>query len=218
MTKFSGKQLTCVRGERVVFTNLEFSINEGEILNLIGPNGSGKSTLLRLMASLLRPIDGSLIWCGRDIYDDEGSFQTITHYIGHQDAVKAGLTVEENLRFWSAINSNKNEPYKVTDALGRFALEDFSNLPARLLSAGQRKRLNLARICSTWKPLWLLDEPFNSLDAESQKALHDAISMHQKSGGLVVMASHGEMGIDCNILDISNFTETKIPQSNQNVY
>ena len=218
MAKFSGNRLTCIRGERVVFTDLDFVINEGEILNIRGPNGSGKSTLLRLMASLLKPVSGSLTWGNNNINDDEGLFKTLIHYIGHQDAIKTGLTVEENLRFWSDINSTKNEAVKVSEALDQFSLDDFSKLPGRLLSAGQRKRLNLSRICATWAPLWLLDEPYNSLDVPSKRALYHAISAHQKKGGLVAIATHDEIGLDCNTLDMSKFTKTKMQPGDQNVW
>jgi len=210
MTSFSGEKLTCIRGERTVFTNLNFSINEGEVLYLIGPNGSGKSTLLRLMAGLLNPVNGVLTWNDKDIRDDEGLFKSRIHYVGHQDSIKTALTVEENLRFWAEINSDIKEKSTVQEALEQFSLDNLSTLPARFLSAGQRKRLNLARICATWAPLWLLDEPSNSLDSDSVNALTAAISTHQKKGGIVAIASHENLDVHSNSLDISMFTNFKI--------
>ena len=210
MTSFSGEKLTCIRGERTVFTNLNFSINEGEVLYLIGPNGSGKSTLLRLMAGLLNPVNGVLTWNDKDIRDDEGLFKSRIHYVGHQDSIKTALTVEENLRFWAEINSNIKEKSTVQEALEQFSLDNLSTLPARFLSAGQRKRLNLARICATWAPLWLLDEPSNSLDSDSVNTLTAAISTHQKKGGIVAIASHENLDVHSNSLDISMFTNFKI--------
>lgn len=209
MTSFSGEKLTCIRGERTVFTNLNFSINEGEVLYLKGPNGSGKSTLLRLMAGLLNPVNGVLTWNDKDIRDDEGLFKSLIHYVGHQDSIKTALTVEENLRFWAEINSNIKEKSTVQEALEQFSLDNFSTLPARFLSAGQRKRLNLARICATWAPLWLLDEPSNSLDSDSVNALTAAISTHQKKGGIVAIATHENLDVHSNSLDISMFTNFK---------
>ena len=210
MTSFSGEKLTCSRGERTVFTNLNFSINEGEVLYLKGPNGSGKSTLLRLMAGLLNPVNGVLTWNDKDIRDDEGLFKSRIHYVGHQDSIKTALTVEENLRFWAEINSDIKEKSTVQEALEQFSLDNLSTLPARFLSAGQRKRLNLARICATWAPLWLLDEPSNSLDSDSVNTLTAAISTHQKKGGIVAIASHENLDVHSNSLDISMFTNFKI--------
>ena len=193
-----------------MFTNLNFSINEGEVLYLIGPNGSGKSTLLRLMAGLLNPVNGVLTWNDKDIRDDEGLFKSRIHYVGHQDSIKTALTVEENLRFWAEINSDIKEKSTVQEALEQFSLDNLSTLPARFLSAGQRKRLNLARICATWAPLWLLDEPSNSLDSDSVNTLTAAISTHQKKGGIVAIASHENLDVHSNSLDISMFTNFKI--------
>ena len=193
-----------------MFTNLNFSINEGEVLYLIGPNGSGKSTLLRLMAGLLNPVNGVLTWNDKDIRDDEGLFKSRIHYVGHQDSIKTALTVEENLRFWAEINSDIKEKSTVQEALEQFSLDNLSTLPARFLSAGQRKRLNLARICANWAPLWLLDEPSNSLDSDSVNTLTAAISTHQKKGGIVAIASHENLDVHSNSLDISMFTNFKI--------
>ena len=209
MTSFLGEKLTCIRGERVIFTNLNFSINEGEVLYLKGPNGSGKSTLLRLMAGLLPPTSGALTWNNKDINDDEGLFRSLIHYVGHQDAIKTGLTVEENLHFWAEMNSYMKEAGTVQKALTEFSLDNLSTLPARFLSAGQRKRLNLARLSATSAPLWLLDEPSNSLDSDSVKILSRAISEHQQKGGMVAIATHEKLDINSNTLNLSMFTDFK---------
>ncbi len=205
MTEFVGKDLTCIRGERVVFSKLAFTIDEGQVLYLQGPNGSGKSTLLRLMAGLLSPVGGALLWNGENITHDPETFRGLLHYVGHQDAVKTALTVEENLTFWAEMSGA--EPQKRT-VLKAFSLTHLAALPARFLSAGQRKRLNLARICATSAPLWLLDEPSNSLDTESVSALRGAIAAHQEKGGMVAVATHEELVSDSNILDISEFTNS----------
>ena len=209
MADFIGQELTCIRGERVVFSDLSFAIGEGEVLYLRGPNGSGKSTLLRLMAGLLRPTNGTILWNGENARDDAETFRGLLHYVGHQDAIKTALTVEENLTFWAEMSGVDPEKRAVGEALEEFSLGHLSTLPARFLSAGQRKRLNLARICASPAPLWLLDEPSNSLDTESLGALRSAISAHQEKGGLVAVATHEELGSDTNVLDISEFTKKK---------
>jgi heme exporter protein A len=209
MAEFIGQELTCIRGERVVFSDLSFAIGEGEVLYLRGPNGSGKSTLLRLMAGLLRPTNGTILWNGENARDDAETFRGLLHYVGHQDAIKTALTVEENLTFWAEMSGVDPEKRAVGEALEEFSLGHLSTLPARFLSAGQRKRLNLARICASPAPLWLLDEPSNSLDTESLGALRSAISAHQEKGGLVAIATHEELGSDTNVLDISEFTKKK---------
>ena len=208
MAEFTGQDLTCIRGERVVFSKLAFSIDEGEVLYLQGPNGSGKSTLLRLMAGLLRPVSGELLWGGENTRDDPEIFRGRLHYVGHQDAVKTALTVEENLTFWAGMSGAEPEKRLVRDALKTFSLTHLAALPARFLSAGQRKRLNLARICASAAPLWLLDEPANSLDTDSVVALRHAIAAHQDKGGMVAVATHEELVSDSNILDISEFTSS----------
>jgi heme exporter protein A len=216
MIKFSGENLTCIRGERIVFSDLSFSMSEGEILYLKGPNGSGKSTLLRLMAGLLRPSVGSLMVDGIDIIEDEELFKNHIHYIGHQDAIKTALTVEENLSFWVNIKSGTHKKNNIREALNHFSLEKLSKLPAKFLSAGQRKRLNLARICASWAPLWLLDEPSNSLDSESLNTLNTAMSDHQAEGGMIAIATHDTIDLVHSYLDIPNFNKPKVFLRNNN--
>jgi len=209
MDVFSGESLTCIRGDRVVFTNLNFSIEEGEVLNLQGPNGSGKSTLLRLMAGLISPLEGKLIWNGSEVQIQERDFCIYFHYVGHQDAIKNALTVEENLRFWSDLRSLGQNESMIKRALDTFSLTDLSSLPARFLSAGQRKRLNLTRLCTTTAPLWILDEPANSLDKESSEILNDLIKVHQKDGGILAIATHDIVMPGNKILNITDFSNTK---------
>ena len=209
MTKFSGTDLTCIRGERLVFTELSFSIKKGQILHLKGPNGSGKSTLLRLMAGLIRPAKGVVLWKKENILSEPELFHQILHYVGHQDAVKAALTVEENLSFWARMANVDKEERFVHEALTKFSLSHLASLPARFLSAGQRKRLNLSRIYATKAPLWLLDEPSNSLDTESLRILIEAISGHQRAGGLTAIATHDDLGLNCNNLDVSMFHKSQ---------
>ena len=192
-----------------VLKGADLKVEAGEIVALVGPSGSGKSTLLRLMAGLLRPTNGTILWNGENARDDAETFRGLLHYVGHQDAIKTALTVEENLTFWAEMSGVDPEKRVVGEALEEFSLGHLSTLPARFLSAGQSKRLNLARICASPAPLWLLDEPSNSLDTESLGALRSAISAHQEKGGLVAVATHEELGSDTNVLDIFEFTKKK---------
>ena len=212
MDMFSGEKLTCIRGERIVFANLSFSIGEGELLHLQGPNGSGKSTLLRLMAGLISPISGKLNWNRSDVKLLERDFCTYFHYVGHQDAIKNVLTVEENLRFWSDLIPLAKTDDLIEKALDTFSLTNLSSLPVRFLSAGQRKRLNLARLCTTPAPLWILDEPTNSLDKEATGVLNNLVRSHQKEGGVVAIATHDVSMPGSKVLKITDFNNPKIIQ------
>lgn len=207
MTLFTGSDLTCIRGERTVFHALEFVVAEGEALYLKGPNGSGKSTLLRVMAGLLRVISGSLEWSSVSVDDDWDGFRERLHYVGHRDAIKGALTVEENLRFWAAMRDIEAEKQSIGPALETFGISHLASLRARFLSAGQARRLNLARLVATAAPIWLLDEPATSLDAESAVALEKAIESHRQKGGLIVMATHEAVPADAKALDVSVFAD-----------
>jgi heme exporter protein A len=177
--------LAAFRGERLVFRDLEFSVAAGECLLLTGPNGSGKSTLLRLLAGLLRPAAGELLWDGGDALADLPSHARRVAYVGHQDAVKPGLTAAENLHFTARLTGANAD-----HALTAVGLEDLAELPARMLSAGQRRRLALARLVLSRTPLWLLDEPTLGLDAESVERFGGMLDAHRSGGGLVVAATH----------------------------
>ena len=170
---FAGEGLSCVRGERWVFGGVNFAVAPGGALVLEGPNGSGKSSLLRLAAVLLQPAEGRLLWDGRNIADDPEAHRGRIVYVGHLDALKAALTVHDNLAFWARLGG---AAAAVTDAaLARIGLDHLADLPARFLSAGQRRRLNLARLLLGRAPLWLLDEPTTSLDAAATAILADII-------------------------------------------
>jgi heme exporter protein A len=183
--------LACVRGERTVFTGLAFNLGAGEALVLKGPNGSGKSSLLRLIATLLKPAGGRLTWGGEDVWDDLERHRRRLAYVGHQDALKANLTVAENLRFWARLATGRAV---VTPALDVFGIAGLADVPARLLSAGQRRRAALARLEVTAAELWLLDEPDASLDDEGLTQLSAVIERQLRRGGRVVVATHHDLG------------------------
>jgi len=192
----SGLDLTCIRGGRRVFARISFSVAAGKALVLTGPNGAGKSSLLRMIAGLIRPADGSIALDGGDA---ELSVGEQAHYVGHFDPIKPALTVTENLMFWARFLNGKAVPglagqaLRSLDAIG---LADLADLPAGYLSAGQRRRLSLARVLATPRPIWLLDEPTTALDAASQNRLRQVMHDHLSGGGIVVAATHGPLGLD----------------------
>ncbi len=208
MDRFTGSDLLCIRGERMVFTGLDFEVSAGGALILVGPNGSGKSSLLRLMARLLKPAAGSMAWNGEDVTEDPDAHNARLHYVGHMDAVKPVLSVAENVRFWAGLRPNGSaDPQAATErALETFGISHLADLPGRFLSAGPRRRVNLARIIASPAPLWLLDEPTTALDKEAIASLEGAIIAHQQSGGMVVLATHAEIDTQSpSVLDLGDF-------------
>jgi heme exporter protein A len=186
---FRGEALDCIRGDRMVFESLNFTVSAGEVLVLSGPNGSGKSSLLRVMAGLLRSSAGHLSRDGADVRDDPDAHCADLHYVGHQDAIKPALSVAENVAFWAALRGARDTA-PVHAALTAFDLQDLADVPGRLLSSGQRRRANLARLAATPAGLWLLDEPSVGLDAASTQSLEDLIAAHRKAGGMTVVSTH----------------------------
>lgn len=192
MNRFSGHDLTCIRGERTVFQGLGFSVASGEALVLTGANGSGKSSLLRLMAGLLRPAAGAVRWDDADAFADPDAHHARLHYVGHLDAVKPVLTVAENVSFWAAMRGGGN----VGGALAAFGVGHLADVPGRFLSAGQKRRVALARVLAAPAPLWLLDEPATALDKAATALLREAIAGHRATGGMVVVSTHADLGLD----------------------
>jgi heme exporter protein A len=181
----TAEDVAVFRGERLVFRDLGFRVASGGALVLAGPNGSGKSTLLRLLAGLVRPAAGRVLWDGTDALADLAGHGRRVAYLGHQDAVKPGLTVTENLRFAASLSGRP-----VAAALLAVGLEALAELPARMLSAGQKRRLALSRLVLSAAPLWLLDEPTLGLDTASVERFGTLLAAHRASGGLVVAATH----------------------------
>ncbi len=191
MSLFEGRDLVCVRGERRVFEGLSFALAEGGALVLSGPNGSGKSSLLRLMAGLLRPADGALLWADAPIRDDPEAHRTRLHYLGHLDAVKPVLSASENVAFWAALHGGGAA--EIERALDGFDLAALADVPGRMLSAGQKRRVALARLLAAPAGLWLLDEPTVGLDRASVERLTRAIAAHRARGGRLAVATHTEL-------------------------
>jgi heme exporter protein A len=191
--RFAGSDLGCVRGDRAIFAGLDFTLDPGDALVLTGPNGSGKSSLLRVMAGLLPPAAGQLAWDGRDVTREPELHRGRLHYQGHHEALKPELTARENLAFWAGLHGGRGAA--VQEALRRFGLDDLAELPARLLSAGQRRRLSLSRVLAAPAPLWLLDEPSVGLDTRSVGVLTREIEAHRAAGGQVVLATHQPLAL-----------------------
>jgi heme exporter protein A len=204
VTLFAGHDLACRRGERLVFAGLSFRVAAGGALLLRGPNGSGKSSLLRCMAGLLTPIAGTETWDDRPIALDVDAHRSRLRYLGHQDAVKPALTVLENLALWQQLHGLRDAA-AIRRALAGLGLDRLAELPARLLSAGQRRRVALARLVAAPAPLWLLDEPTTALDDDGVERFARMVGDHRAGGGLVVLSSHGDPGVAGEVLSLADF-------------
>ena len=188
---FRAEGLACERGERLVFRGLSFELAAGEALVLRGPNGAGKSSLLRLCAALLRPAGGRLLRDGADVWGEPDSHRARLAYVGHLDGVKPLLTARENLDFWAALR----DATPSAAGLEAFGISHLADQPARFLSAGQRKRVALARLLAAPAELWLLDEPTVSLDDDGCARLAASCAAHRGRGGMVIAATHVDLGL-----------------------
>jgi len=196
--------LACRRGPRRVFAGLGFAVPAGGALLLRGPNGSGKSTLLRCLAGLLPAESGTVTWAGEAIAGDPDAHRRRLRYLDHLDAVKPQLTVAENLGFAAALAGADGASGAA--ALTAFGIAGLADLPARYLSAGQRRRLALARLVAAPAPLWLLDEPLAGLDDAAQGLLAAALAGHRSRGGLAILSVHGPFALPgAEILDLAGF-------------
>ena len=181
--------ISCQRGGRTIFRDVSFRLSPGEALLLTGPNGAGKTSLLRQIAGLLPLAEGALRLEGGE---PDAALPELCHYVGHLSAVKASLSVAENLAFWADFLGPRSRD--IEPALAAFGLASLADLPAGLLSAGQKRRLGLARLLAATRPIWLLDEPQTSLDKASLKLLDAAIEDHRNAGGIAIVASHAKLG------------------------
>jgi heme exporter protein A len=188
--RLSAVDLACHRGGRNVFAGLSFAVASGEVLTVTGRNGAGKSSLLRTVVGLVRLAQGKLSLEGGD---PELTIAEQAHYLGHQDALKPSLTVAENLLFWAGFLGT--QAANIHPALTAVGLDELADLPAAYLSAGQRRRLSIARLVAVKRPIWLLDEPTTALDAAAQAALASFMEQHLAGGGLIVAAAHGPIGL-----------------------
>ena len=184
------RQLTAVRGDRRLFTQLSFSVDAGALLYVRGINGSGKTTLLRMLAGLTQPAEGEIEWDGRPIGVNEDRFCQDLFYLGHRAAIKDDLDAIENLKIASTLAGRSIETVEARRALTVMGLGDHYDLPVRVLSQGQRRRVALARLLNADARLWILDEPFTALDTVAIDHLRRSIREHLGRGGVVVLTTH----------------------------
>lgn len=202
--KLTVDNLACRRGARRVLEGVTFDLAPGRAMVLRGPNGAGKSTLIRVLAGLAPAAAGGADLGGLSLTGGPGEWREAVAYIGHRDAVKPALTVAENLTRWARILSG--DPGRVHGALDRLALRDLAEAPAGVLSAGNMRRLGLARLLVVDRPLWLLDEPTVSLDAAATGVVADMIADHCAGGGLALAATHIDLGLgDAPVLEVGRF-------------
>jgi len=195
--RLSGRGLRCVRGGRELFAGLDFDAEPGEALAIVGPNGAGKTSLLRGIAGLLALEGGTIVLEGGDA---ELNLPEQAHYLGHDDAMKPALTVTENLTFWAEfLGGTPADPAECIAAVG---LSHAAALPAGFLSAGQRRRLSIARLLAVHRPIWLLDEPTAALDMGSQRVFAGLMNAHLARGGMIIAATHAPLGIEARELRI----------------
>jgi heme exporter protein A len=195
--RLSGRDIGCARGGREVFSGLAFEAASGGALSVTGPNGSGKTSLLRLIAGLLTLARGSISLEGGEA---DLTLPEQSHYLGHRDAIKPALSVSENLCFWHDFLGG--EAFAPAEVLAMVGLDHAARLPAAYLSAGQRRRLSIARLLVVRRPIWLLDEPTNALDGAGQTLFATLMADHLSRGGLIIAATHTPLGVGTRELRI----------------
>ena len=185
--------LACQRGDRLLFSGLSFSLEAGTLLHVRGHNGSGKTTLLRTLCGLLPPDAGVILWNGEQVRRLGEDFHRDTLYFGHLNGIKSDLTAIENLRVAAILDGDRAPEAAILDALEEMGLAGFEDLPTKVLSQGQKKRVALARLTLSRAPLWILDEPFTALDVDAVDRLQLLIAEHVAQDGLVILTTHQEV-------------------------
>jgi heme exporter protein A len=185
--------LECRRGDRLLFSGLSFALEAGTLLHVRGRNGSGKTTLLRALCGLLAPDAGQILWNGEDTRRLQEDFHRDMLYFGHLNGIKSDLTGIENLRVSATLAGDEPDDAQLFDALAQMGLAGFEDLPTKMLSQGQKKRVALARLLLSNAPLWVLDEPFTALDVEAVDQLQMLIAEHVAADGMVLLTTHQEV-------------------------
>jgi heme exporter protein A len=188
-------QLACRRGDRTLFSGLDVTVSPGTLLHVRGANGSGKTTLLRSLCGLFTPDAGEIRWKGETTRKLGDDYRRDLLYFGHANGIKGDLTGIENLRIAATLDGDHIEAPAIWTALARIGLSGFEDLPTRMLSQGQKKRVALARLILSRAPLWVLDEPFTALDVVAVGLLEGLIAAHVGAGGIVVLTTHQEVGL-----------------------
>ncbi|MBU3615980.1 cytochrome c biogenesis heme-transporting ATPase CcmA [Polynucleobacter sp. JS-Polo-80-F4] len=189
------RALCCVRGERRLFQDLNLTVSAGECLHVRGENGVGKTSLLRLLTGLSKPEAGEILWGGQSISKDASTYHRELLFLGHRDALKEDLTALENVQLYAALDGVALSDEKALSALWRFGLRGREHLTVNCLSAGQKRRVLMARMLTRQAKLWILDEPFNALDIHAMQALQGLIGEHIEQSGLVIFTSHQEVSL-----------------------
>src|SRR6202034_202177 len=186
------------RGDRHVLRGVSFALAPGELLQVAGPNGTGKTTLLRVACGLLRPEQGRVAWCGRPIAGIRPQFQSALVYAAHEPALKGDLTALENLRYLVGLKRSVRTA-ELEAALERTGVAACAQLPVRVLSAGQRRRVALARVLAMRSPLWMLDEPFTNLDAAGFALVTELLREHVSTAGMALVVAHHEIALSARL-------------------
>jgi len=200
--RLKGDDLSCIRDDRVLFDELAFELVSGQVLLLEGKNGSGKTSLLRILCGFREPDKGQVYWCGDAINDSQ--YYADMAYVGHLDGVKKELTVLENLKVSLALG--RAGQYSIQQALNKVHLVNYDDVLVQALSAGQKRRLSLARLLITQNIVWILDEPFTSLDKQGIMLIESLMSEHCAKGGMIILTSHHDIdlhGVDVQRIDLS---------------
>jgi heme exporter protein A len=197
-----GNRLSCIRDDRVLFEELDFTLKPGQVLLLEGKNGSGKTSLLRILCGFREPDSGQVFWCGDAINDSQ--YYADMAYVGHLDGIKKELTVLENLKVSLALS--RAGQYSIQQALDKVKLAGYDDVLVQALSAGQKRRLSLARLLITQNMVWILDEPFTSIDKQGIALIESLMIEHCAEGGMIILTSHHEinlLGVDIQRIPLS---------------
>jgi len=195
------QNLSCTRGDRELFTDLNFKLEPGTLLYVEGPNGSGKTTLLRAICGLFLPTDGNILWQGENTRSLAEDFRKDVIYLGHHNGIKLDLSGLENLHIASVLDGDNVSEEQLWDALKHMGLAGFEDLPTRSLSQGQKRRVALARLLANSARLWILDEPFTALDVAAVERLQTIIAEHVNKGGIVMLTTHQEVALTSGQVD-----------------
>ncbi len=199
------RDLSCIRDDRTLFSELSFTLGPGQVLLVEGRNGSGKTSLLRILCGIRQPDEGYIHWNGGDIYRLSTGYNAVTAWVGHKDGIKLELTARENLVFARSLGTPSG--LEISEALERMELGGFDDVTAINLSAGQKRRLSLARLLVTRSQLWILDEPFTSLDTHGISLVENMVDKHLSEGGMLAVTSHHTVTLDSSEITRINLSE-----------
>ena len=199
------RELLCERDERTLFSGLSFTLNAGEWVQITGSNGAGKTTLLRLLTGLSRPDAGEVLWQGQPLHQVRDSYHQNLLWIGHQPGIKTRLTALENLHFYH----RDGDTAQCLEALAQAGLAGFEDIPVNQLSAGQQRRVALARLWLTRATLWILDEPFTAIDVNGVDRLTQRMALHTEQGGIVILTTHQPLNVAESKIRRISLTQTR---------